>query len=186
MKVIAISGKAEHGKDETARIIKKILEEDGKKVAIMHFGDVLKFVLKEYFNWNGIKDEHGREILQHIGTEVARKNVSNPWGKILTIIIESVSSEFDTIIIADTRMLEEIQIMQNTFGHHAFFIRVNRVNEDYSPYENTLTEEQRAHRSETELDEYERWNVYLTNRTIKELTEEIKEMIKELKENEFI
>ena len=42
MRVIAISGKAESGKDIIAQELKNILEENNKKVMIIHFADVLK------------------------------------------------------------------------------------------------------------------------------------------------
>ena len=59
MKVICISGKAQHGKDTTAAILKELLEADGKSVKIAHFADLLKFICKTYFDWDGQKDERG-------------------------------------------------------------------------------------------------------------------------------
>ena len=64
MRVIAISGKGESGKDTIAKMLKQQLEEQNYKVMIIHFADVLKFVCRQYFNWNGEKDEHGRTLLQ--------------------------------------------------------------------------------------------------------------------------
>ena len=50
MRVIAISGKAESGKDTTAQELRNILEENNKKVMIIHFADVLKPWFKECDN----------------------------------------------------------------------------------------------------------------------------------------
>ena len=68
MKIINISGKAMAGKDTCALILKEKLESKNKKVLITHFADLVKYVSKQFFNWNGIKDEQGRTILQRIGT----------------------------------------------------------------------------------------------------------------------
>ena len=64
--VITVSAKAQHGKDSFATAFKKIAEENENKVLIIHYGDILKYVCKQYFGWNGEKDEVGRTLLQHV------------------------------------------------------------------------------------------------------------------------
>ena len=78
-KIILISGKGEHGKTTTARIISNKLEENGKRVAIVPFASYLKFVCKEYFGWDGKKDEKGRQTLQYVGTDVVRRKDPDFW-----------------------------------------------------------------------------------------------------------
>ena len=63
-RVITISGKARSGKDTTALLLKEALEKKGYRVLITHYADLLKFVCKEYFGWNGEKDEEGRTLIQ--------------------------------------------------------------------------------------------------------------------------
>ena len=65
MSVIMISGKAESGKDFTASILKEELEKKGRKILIVHYADYLKFIAKEYFGWDGVKDEKGRNIFAY-------------------------------------------------------------------------------------------------------------------------
>ena len=60
MKIIAISGKAQHGKDTTAGFLKSTLEADGYKVQVAHYADLLKYICKQFFGWNGQKDDAGR------------------------------------------------------------------------------------------------------------------------------
>ena len=43
MKVICISGKAQHGKDTTAGILKDQLESDGYRVLIAHYADSVSY-----------------------------------------------------------------------------------------------------------------------------------------------
>ena len=64
VKVITISGYAQAGKDLSAQLIKEKMALRGKKVLILHYGDYLKFIAKEYFGWDGKKDEKGRTLLQ--------------------------------------------------------------------------------------------------------------------------
>ena len=49
MKVICISGKARHGKDTLATILKKRLEDNGNRVLITHFGDLVKYICEKFF-----------------------------------------------------------------------------------------------------------------------------------------
>lgn len=72
MKIIMISGKMRHGKDTCAQFIKEELERANKHVLVIHYADYLKFVLKQYFGWNGEKDEEGRKLLQTVGTDLIR------------------------------------------------------------------------------------------------------------------
>ena len=63
-KVICLSGKAQAGKDTSAEIIRKLLLGYGERVLIIHYADLLKFMCKQLFHWNGEKDERGRHLLQ--------------------------------------------------------------------------------------------------------------------------
>ena len=73
--VILLSGKAQSGKDYIANIIKQQLEENGNKVLVTHYADLLKYILKTFFNWNGKKDKKSRDSLQRVGTDVMRKKM---------------------------------------------------------------------------------------------------------------
>ena len=73
MKVITISGKAQNGKDTTAGLLKAALEADGYKVLITHYADLLKYICKQFFGWDGQKDDAGRHILQYVGTDIIRQ-----------------------------------------------------------------------------------------------------------------
>ena len=47
MKVVCISGKAQHGKDTTAGMMKTVLEDMGYSVLIAHYGDLLKYSVQD-------------------------------------------------------------------------------------------------------------------------------------------
>ena len=42
MKIVCISGKAQHGKDTTAKLLEEILEAQGNRVLIAHYGDLVE------------------------------------------------------------------------------------------------------------------------------------------------
>ena len=177
MKVIAISGKAESGKDTIAKEIKQLLEKQNYKVMIIHFADVLKFVCRQYFDWNGEKDEQGRTLLQQVGTEMREKNNPNMWVNITKELINGIGVEFDYVLVPDTRFKEEINMLNEYFD--CISVRVLRQDIDSdgvaSDHINHLTDEQRAHKSECDLDDYKFDyfiinNYYINNDDINNIT----------------
>jgi hypothetical protein len=146
MKLILICGKAQHGKDTAAEFIKKNLEEKGNKVLLTHFADLLKYICKQFFGWNGEKDEAGRTLLQWVGTEKVREIFPTFWADFINDILTIFKDEWDYVIIPDCRFPNEI----DSFAEfHPTTVRVERLQ-----FESTLTEEQKQHISEIALDNY--------------------------------
>ena len=148
MKIICISGKAQHGKDTTAGILREILEERGKKVLIAHFGDLVKFVAEKYFGWDGKKDERGRTLLQYVGTDRVRAQSPDYWVDFVVSMLTFFDGEWDYVLIPDCRFPNEYEI----FVHNDFNVTLLRV--ERPGFDNGLTPEQKAHPSETALDNY--------------------------------
>ena len=177
MKVIAISGKAESGKDTIAKEIKYLLEEQNYKVMIIHFADVLKFVCRQYFDWDGQKDDYGRSLLQQVGTEMREKNNPNMWVNITKELIRGIGAEFDYVLVPDTRFKEEINMLNEYFDCTSVRVLRQDIN-SYgmaSDHVNHLTNEQRAHKSECDLDDYKFDyfiinNYYINNDDINNIT----------------
>lgn len=177
MKVIAISGKAESGKDTIAKEIKYLLEEQNYKVMIIHFADVLKFVCRQYFDWDGQKDDYGRSLLQQVGTEMREKNNPNMWVNITKELIRGIGAEFNWVLVPDTRFKEEINMLNEYFDCTSVRILRQDIN-SYgmaSDHINHLTDEQRAHKSECDLDDYKFDhfiinNYYINNDDINNIT----------------
>lgn len=148
MLVITISGKAEAGKDFTASIIKEILTEKGKKVLIVHYADYLKFIAKQYYDWDGTKSKEGRELLQKLGTNIIRKREPDFWVNIVCRLLSVLYEDYDIALIPDCRFPNEIDKMRMCFTD-TLAVKVIRLN-----YENSLTPEQKLHPSEISLDDY--------------------------------
>lgn len=146
MKVICISGKAQHGKDTTAAILKKCLEERGNRVLVTHYADLLKYICKSFFGWDGVKDDNGRHILQYVGTDVIRQKAPDYWVDFIANFLNIFDNEWDWVLIPDTRFPNEVDKMAERFG--AMHIRVVRPG-----FISPLTTEQQNHPSEVALDD---------------------------------
>lgn len=171
MKVICISGKAQHGKDTVAKEMKRQLEkrcEYPDKVLITHYADLVKYVCEKFFNWNGVKDDYGRTLLQLVGTDIVRNQRPDYWVDFIVDMLKFFSENrnnfamFDYVLIPDCRFPNECEVMKREFDTIA--VRVTRYDpEDLDRvFENSLTEEQRCHPSETALDTYD-FDAYIDN-----------------------
>lgn len=146
--IITISGKAEHGKDSFANLLKEKLEHKGKKVLILHYADYLKFIAEKYMDWDGKKDINGRTLLQQLGTEKARNYYTDFWVNAVYNVVKLFQYDYDYFLIPDTRFPNEINFWKNK-KENIKSVKIVRLG-----YENSLTEEQRNHPSETSLDNY--------------------------------
>lgn len=151
--VILISGKMRSGKDYSALVLKTILEDRGYRVGILHFGDALKMVSSSLYGWSGEKDEVGRHILQYVGTEIGRAHNPNIWTNIVNLILQVIYDDFDFIIIPDTRFKNEADYH---FVVPSYKIRIIGEAPDN-------TDPATQHPSETNLDNYKNFDMYINN-----------------------
>ena len=166
MKVICISAKAQHGKDTSAIILKEIYEAKGNKVLITHFADLVKFICKQYFNWDGNKDEKGRTLLQYIGTDVVGAKNPAYWAEFIVSILKMFEYEWDYVIIPDCRYPIEVATMERAFD--TSLLRIERPN-----FDNGLTRAQKNHPSEVAMDHYHFDTVINNNGSLDELKTEL-------------
>ena len=179
MKIIALSGKAESGKNFYANLLKNYIEHSfNEKVCLIAFADVLKYTCKTYFGWNGEKDEVGRSLLQKVGTELREKNNPDIWTNITCDLIKFMSSEYEWFIVTDVRFERELLTLRMRFPQ-VYPVRIERLSVDVDhfeddcykattaikPYINHLTKTQKEHSSETELDNYQSWYEIIYNYT---------------------
>ena len=169
-----ISGKAESGKDFVGEVIKQELEHQHKKVLVVHFADYLKFMCRQYFGWNGNKDEAGRTLMQYVGTGLFRKFDEDYFAKRIYELLSVAGANWDYVIIPDLRFKNEFQLIKNSFD--AVAIRVNRTG-----YESSLTPEQKSNQSETELDNHlSIFNYIIDTNDVGEKIEQTKRIVEEL------
>lgn len=150
---IVLSGKSGSGKDMMAQFMKEELAKHNKKALIMHYADALKWILRDYFDWDGNKDEVGRTLLQTVGTDMVRAVHPNYWTGIVVGFIQAMEpySNFDVAIIPDARFENEVNISLENLKN-CVSVRIERTANGEPWINPTLTEEQRNHPSETSLD----------------------------------
>lgn len=173
MKVILISGKAQNGKDTVAGTLQKQLLADNNRVLVTHYADLLKYICRNYFGWDGNKDEQGRQMLQYVGTDVIRKQNPTLWVDFVAMILKYFHENWDYVIIPDCRFPNEVTTMIKN-GFDTVHLRVVRNN-----FESPLTLEQQKHPSETALDNVVP-DYYINNSgTLADLEQTITKWIKE-------
>lgn len=142
---ILFSGIAQAGKDTSAQIMKEELEKTGKSVLIIHYADLLKFICKQFFGWDGLKDERGRTLLQFVGTDRVRAQDPDYWVNFIVSIAQMFPNAWDYMLIPDMRFPNERTRIADA-GFRVVHIHIERPD-----FDNGLTEEQRNHPSETAL-----------------------------------
>lgn len=171
MKVILISGKARSGKDTVGSFIKGALKSNypSKTVGIIHYADELKYILKQYYDWDGKKNKEGRELLQETGDKI-RRSIPDYFTKHVIQQAKTVNPDF--LIIPDVRYLNEINIWVYS-GYIPLLIRVENMRNSY------LTMKQKSHSSECELDKYN-FDYYIQNdSSLQELKFKCEEVVKQ-------
>jgi cytidylate kinase len=178
-KIIMVSGKARHGKDTICDFIREYYNDRGLKTLNLQYSSYIKEYAKKISGWDGSDDTKPRELLQQLGTEVIRNKI-DPLFFVKRIIgdIRVYSYFFDLITISDGRAKVEIDIPKKELNN-VIAIRINRPN-----FDNGLTEEQKNHFTEIDLDDYDNYDYVIENDgTIEELKKKVLDIIKEV-ENE--
>lgn len=170
-RIICIGGKAQHGKDTSAKMFFEELSKDNR-VLIVHYADLLKFICKTYFGWDGNKDEQGRTLLQHVGTEVVREQIPDYWVDFVIKLVNLFPNEWDYIIIPDTRFPNELH-KWNEAGYESTYVKVIREN-----FITPLTSEQQKHRSEIALDNETPDYILYNTSTVEDLKIQVQEICK--------
>jgi hypothetical protein len=170
MKIIALSGKRQRGKDTAALILNEFIQNS----RIVRWADCLKTISaiilgckkedfeKEDFKNSKIGGVYGsmtyREFLLKLGTECGRLVNESIW-------IDALArgyKEGETIIVPDTRFLNEAEFVTKNGG---LLIRINRKDVDESGVSDYVLKG----KPECELDDYPFKYVIQNNGTIEDL-----------------
>lgn len=158
-KVVLISGKAGSGKSTIAHGVYfawqfKNMNND-KTSMLLHFGDMVKIASKEWFGWKGFKNVTGRKILQTTG-QTMREIDPDIWIKFVHGVCNI--SDPEVLFIGDCRYKNEIEYFQKLIGkENCLVVRLK------SNRPSLLTDAQKNHQSETDLDDYPFELVYDNN-----------------------
>ena len=113
-------------------------------------------------------------MLQQLGIELI-KNKINDKLFINRIIddIEVFSYFYDIIIISDARLKDEVETLKNKYNN-SLSIRIIRTND------NGLTEQQKNHLTETDLNEYDKFDKKIINTSYENLKKDIESILDEV------
>ena len=161
-------GKARHGKDTFSGFLKEVYEENGKKLIITQLSKYIKYYARERTGWNLTEDDKPRALLQELGTDIIREKLGKADLFINRMIddVEIFSCFYDAIVISDVRFKKEVDDLRRAFPD-LVAIHINRPN-----FDNGLTEEQKRHKTEIDLDDYDKFDEKIVNTTLDKLKED--------------
>ena len=164
-KIYIMCGKAKHGKDTFSAFLKNVYEENDKKIIVTQLSKYIKYYAREMTGWDLSEESKPRELLQQLGTGVIREYLKKEDLFINRMIedIDVFSCFYDAIIISDVRLKKEINDLRKAFPE-LVCVHVVRPN-----FDNGLTEEQKNHKTEIDLDDYTDFDVEIVNTTFEEL-----------------
>jgi hypothetical protein len=182
-KVIGLVGKLQSGKTTSAKIILDYYKKDYNIICKYSFADLLKSMILNAGICNveelwGNKTEFSRLMLQKIGTEIIRKQVSEDfWAHKMSLkISETFSDSPDEnilIVIDDVRFLNEAKLI-NVFNGK--LIRIKRPSLE-------VTKDENKHLSETEQDGILVEHDIINDGSLDDLKEKIINILKSLETN---
>lgn len=177
-KIYIVCGKARHGKDTIAEMIRHYYIENHYDVLNLQYSSYIKEYAKKISNWDGSEETKPRELLQQLGTNVIRDKIDEAFFvKKIVDDIKVYSFFFDVLTISDARFKLEVDTPRDNF-ENVVIIRVNRPN-----FDNGLTEEQKMHRTETDLDDYKNYDYVIENDgNLEDLKEKVTEILKQEEE----
>ena len=166
MKVILISGKAGSGKDEVAKLLKMYL---GNTV-ITKLAKYIKLFATEMTDWDGKEDDKPRTFLQEMGDNL-RLLDKNFLTKRMIEDFKLYEKSYEYVIISDVRSVNEIEYIK------ANYLNVVTIRVNAKESTRKLTEKEKEHITETELDNYNNFDYVIENDFKDDLKDEVKEII---------
>ena len=158
-KIFILSGKAKSGKNYVADIISDYY----KNSIQISYAYYLKQYVKKITKWDGREETKPRDLLQSLGIDLIKKIDKELLIRRVMEDIKVYSYFFDVIIVTDARLKEEIAIPKQLFN--CITIRINGS-------DNNLTDKQKNHITEIDLDNYT-FDYVIDNTNLNKTKEEI-------------
>ena len=178
MKIIFIGGKANSGKDTAAEFIDEYYRSRGLDVVNIQISYYIKMYAKEIAKWDGDNETKPRQLLQDLGTELIRKQIDE-YFFIKRIIqdIDIYSRYFDIITISDGRLPEEFAAVKLSYPE-TVTVHVTRPG-----YSSKLSKDQKAHVTESLVDEIDYDLELVNDGTLDEFQNKCIELVREIEKN---
>ena len=163
MNLYLITGKAGSGKDYLANKLKERLD----NVVITRLSKYIKIIAIELGLWDGNEDNKPREFLQNTGDLMRAIDTNFLTKRILDDIKIYKELGINNVIISDVRLINEINYLKSS----EYNVITIRVNSDTS--NRVLTDSEKNHITETELDNYNDFDYIVDRNNIDNIIEEI-------------
>ena len=173
MKIYLLAGKAGSGKDLLGNYMKTKYDFKGDSACILHITTPLYEYARNYFSWDGNMEEKPREFLQEMGIEVIKNTLHKDTFLVdrLCEDIDILKHYFDVFIITDGRLVSEFNLLRERFPDIKI-IHIIREN-----YNNNLTEKEKNHITEKDMDNYDDYDYVIENTTKEHLYKEADKII---------
>ena len=169
MNIYLICGKAGSGKNEVANYLADNLE----NAVITGFSKYIKQFALELTDWDGTDSHKPRKFLQEMGDTLRAIDPDFMTKRMKEDIEVYQGQGIENVIISDVRLLHEIEYFKKIKKYHVITIRVNSI-----VSKRVLTDEQRKHHTETELDNYKGYDFVIENVFDRSLFDEVEEILK--------
>jgi hypothetical protein len=172
MRLFLVAGKAGSGKNEVAIFIKEIL----KNTVITSFSKYIKLYTLELTDWDGRDISKPRAELQHMGDRLRAIDKDFLTKRLLEDIEVYKREGISNVVISDVRLVNEVEFFKKIKDIEVVTIRVNS---DTS--RRNLTNDEKYHITEIELDNYNGFDYTVKNQFNENLKEEIIKILEGMK-----
>lgn len=179
LKIFLIAGRARHGKDTVAAMIREYYLKQGLMPERLQFSYYIKDYTKRLTSWDGSEESKSevRGFMQELGTEIVRKQIDEDF--FIRRVCEDIkvySFFCDVLTISDARFPREIEEVKKAFPN-VISILIERPN-----FVSPLDKKEIKHDTETALDHYHNYDYTIKNDgTIEELKEKVIQLLEEVK-----
>lgn len=178
MKIFIVAGKAGSGKGEVAKLINEFYIYKLQNNVITEYSKYIKDYARELTEWDGISKNKPRDFLQSLASKIRAYDKYFFTKRMVEDIKVYSLANVDNIIIADTRMPEEIEKIKENYDN----VYAICVENQFAP--SSLTVEQQAHITETALDDYDDFDYIVANDSLEELKTKIFGFLEGIENNE--
>lgn len=181
MKIFIIAGCARSGKSTFGKLLREELKDYGYKPCVMQITNPLYSYALNYFNWDPNKDAKPREFLQKMGIEIIRDKLGKKEFLLNRLFedIEVLSNFFDTFIITDIRLINEVLSIQSKYDD---VVSIKLIRKDF---DNNLTVEEKNHITEKEIELYNDFDYIIENTGIEDMKKKALEIIHDVESEEY-
>ncbi len=175
MKIYVIGGAAKSGKNTFGTYLREEAKKYGYKPCVMQITEPLYCYARTYFDWDFQNGEKPREFLQKMGIEIIKNKLKKETFLLDRIAedIEILSNFFDVFIITDARLAMEFQYFKRNYSD-VVTIRLSR-----KQYDNGLSEEEKNHITEQEIQNLKDFDYEIENISLESLKRAAQEIVEQ-------